>query len=139
MYTSQKTVRTLYTPDKIRNLHKNIRELTWAREKRDRILGEAQMYLDCGAERLIKEIPPQEIPRSYAVNQDHGCPNCGREMMRHGQTGWIIDIVKHPWKVKCPNCGNLYPSNDFGAFYESGLDEQGSFSYYRADRSRLVN
>lgn len=139
MYISQKTGRTLYTPDKIRNLHRNIERLTWAKEKRDGILARAQMYLDCGAERLIRDIPPQQIPRSYAVNQEHGCPNCGLEMMRHGQKGWIIDIVTHPWKVKCPHCGNLYPSNDFEAFYKSGLNEQGVFSYDRADTGLLVN
>ena len=139
MYTSRKTGRTLYTPDKIRNLHKNIENLAWAKERRDGILAQAQLYLDCGAERLIRDIPPQQIPRSYAVNQEHGCLSCGREMMRYGQTGWIIDVVEHPWKVKCPHCGKLYPSNDFEAFYKSGLDEQGSFSYDRADRGLLVN
>ena len=139
MYTSQKNMRTLYTPDKLQNLQKNIKNLTWARERRDQILADARLYLDYGADRLILQIPPQQIPRSYAVNQDHGCPHCGLEMMRHGQSSWIIDIIKHPWKVKCPHCGNLYPSNDFGAFYESGLDSQGNFSYERADRQLLVN
>lgn len=139
MYCSQKTCRTLYTEEKLRNLHKNIDTLFWAKQRRDTVLANAERYLRYGTDRLVTELAPQELPRSYAVNQELGCPHCGREMMRHGQSGWIIDFENHPWKVTCPNCGKRYPSNDFGTFYESGLNDHGLFSYDRADRSLLVN
>ena len=140
MHQSVKIGRTLYTEEKIANLRKNIAEFDWAKEKAEQILADAGRLLDYGIERLLTFFPPQEVPRSsYGVNQDYGCPHCGKEMLQHGVYSWEIDFINYPWKVKCPHCGRLYPSNDFGKFYESGLDEHGLFSYDRADRSLLIN
>ena len=131
--------RTFFTEDKLGNVKRNIENFKWAREKSERIISAADNYLSIGTRQLVASITPQEILRSFDVNQEHGCPNCGPETMRHGRWSWIMDYKNAPWKVKCPNCGNIYPSNDFGKFYESGLDEHGLFSYERADRSLLVN
>ena len=140
MHQSVKIGRTLYTEEKIANLRKNIAQFDWAKEKAEKIIANADFYLNYGVERLLTFFTPQEIPRSgWALNHHMGCPHCGEEMLRYSMGGWKIDYVRHPWKVTCPNCGRLYPSNDFGAFFESGLDEHGMFSYDRADRSLLVN
>ena len=139
MIRSVKTARTHITDEKLANLNKNIAQFDWAKEKADEILRDADAYLAYGIEKILINMTPQELARSFDVSQEHGCPHCGMEMMRYGNYGWLIDWEKHPWKVKCPHCGNLYPSNDFGTFYESGLDENGVFSYTRADRSLLVN
>ena len=139
MHQSVKTKRTLFTEEKVANIRKNIASFDWAKENADKIIALADHYLAFGIDRMTVNIPSAILPRSFDVNQEHGCPHCGMEMMHYGNYGWIIDAEKHPWKVKCPNCGRLYPSNDFGAFYESGLDEHGMFSYDRADRSLLVN
>lgn len=138
MYKSSKTRRTLFTEEKIRNLHKNIREFSWAAEKAADILKSAQVYLDYGTDRLAAFVTSPVLKRSASVNQS-GCPFCGAQMMRYGDYGWIIDYHAHPWKVKCPHCNALFPSNDFESFYQSGLDSHGEFSYERADRSLLVN
>ena len=139
MYRSVKTKRTLFTEEKIANLNKNIEKFDWAKERADKIVAKADAFLEMGIERFVVMFPPQELARSFDVNQEHGCPNCGLEMMHYTNWGWLYDHINHPWKVICPHCGKMYPSNDFGAFYESGLDEHGIFSYDRADRSLLVN
>ena len=138
MYQSVKRARTVYTDEKIENLRKNIAQFDWAKEKAEKIIADAEQYMAYGVERIGTMFPPQEIPRSHFVNVN-GCPNCGKEMLRYHGAGWNMDFVNHPWKSICPHCGNIYPSNDFGTFYESGLDEHGVFSYDRADRSLLVN
>jgi len=138
MYQSVKTKRTFITHENVENLRKNVAALDWAKEKADKIIADAQAYLDYGIDRIGTMFPPQEIPRCHYANRA-GCPNCGREMVRKKNAFWNFDFINHPWKLICPNCGNMYPSNDFGKFYESGLDEHGLFSYDRADRSLLVN
>lgn len=52
---------------------------------------------------------------------------------------WIIQPFSHPWKVKSPVTGKLYPTNDFKAFHDSGLDERGFFDPALADRTLLFN
>ncbi len=138
MYKSLKTKRTLFPEQKVQMLRKNIEKFDWARKQADKILADAQVYLDYGTDNLARLVPSHELKRSGILNRG-GCPFCGMEMMRHGRDAWIIDFINQPWKVKCPHCGALFPSNEFGKFYESGLDEHGSFSYRRADRSLLVN
>ena len=63
------------------------------------------------------------------------CPSCRFERdvpdssLRPGKT----------YKVTCPHCNHDFPSNDFGAYYASGLDERGYFHEELADKSLLVN
>ncbi|MBL7189518.1 MAG: heparinase II/III family protein [Phycisphaerae bacterium] len=52
---------------------------------------------------------------------------------------WKINAWKHPWKLQCPHCGQLFPKNDFHKFYLSGLDENSIFQHNLADRSLLYN
>ena len=52
---------------------------------------------------------------------------------------WRIEALRVPWKLRCPHCGQLFPKNDFHAFYRSGLDERGVFQHGLADRSLLFN
>jgi len=139
MHQSVKTKRTFFTEEKHAAFRKNINSVEWAKKRAQQVLEDAAFYYDHGVEKLLTYLAPQEIARSYTVNQTYGCPNCGHGMKRYSDYGWKIDFIEHPWKVQCPNCGNLYPSNDFGSFYESGLDEHGLFSYDRADKSLLVN
>lgn len=47
--------------------------------------------------------------------------------------------MNDPWKIVDPSSGYKFPTNDFGAYYRSGLDEHGVFQPSLADRSLLVN
>ncbi len=139
MYQSRKTTRALYPTQAIRNLHQNVRRYDWAREKAGNIVAQADFYLSYGIDRIARDMSGPTQPRSYAVNETYGCPICGEKMLAHGSYSWDIDFVAHPWKIACPHCGNLFPSNDFEAYFRSGQDEHGLFSYDRADKSLLVN
>lgn len=139
MYQSSKTCRTRFTDEKLQNLHRNIQQFSWAKERADAIVKQADHYLSLDPDYLATFVTSHELPRSTHVNADHGCPICGREMLKHGSTSWIFDHEKHPWKLQCPHCGSFFPSNDFESFYKSGLDCHGYFSYDRADKKYLVN
>ena len=41
--------------------------------------------------------------------------------------------------MECPYCHELFPKNDFKAFYDSGLNEQGLFTYEYANHDLLFN
>jgi len=62
------------------------------------------------------------------------CPVCKGTTIH-----WKVDVRLHPWKVVCPHCGELFPKNDFHAYYRSGLDVHGVFEPKLADRRLLVN
>ena len=138
MYRSAKTCRTRFTDEKLNNLRKNIRTYDWAKDKADSIVQKADYYLSLGTELLATLVTSHELPRSTNVNADIGCPVCGKKMLSAGKD-WGLDHVNHPWKVCCPSCGTLFPSNDFEGYYKSGLDRNGQFSYARADKAYLVN
>lgn len=88
----------------------------------------------------------QELPRTQLTNvgvlyggQKPGCPNCGDEIVSYGNYPWKADFWNAPWKLQCPNCGEVYPKNDFHAFYRTALDEHGIFRRDLGDRSLLFN
>lgn len=134
-----KSESVLFSKQKRKNLLKNIQTFTWAKEKAAQIIADANDYLQFGADKLAELVTAPNLKRSSDVNQEHGCPLCGKAMLRFGVYGWIIDYQNDPWKVKCPSCGARFPSNDFEKFYTSGLDVHGYFSYERADRRLLKN
>ena len=65
---------------------------------------------------------PPEIPRAFDVHRD-GCPVCGDAIKKHGGYSWIIDPSR-PFKVKCPECGTVFPDNDFEAYWKSGFKDR---------------
>ena len=65
---------------------------------------------------------PPEIPRAFDVHRD-GCPVCGDGIKKHGMYSWIIDPSR-PFKVKCPECGTVFPDNDFEAYWKSGFKDK---------------
>ncbi len=76
------------------------------------------------------------LPRSWMVWSDGWCPACHKKVPMYA---WKCDALAQPWKVTCPNCGEVFPKNDFGAYYRSGLDVNGIFDRAKADRTLLVN
>lgn len=78
------------------------------------------------------------VPRGIHVNPDLGCPQCGRDLYRHGSYPWKIS-PERPWKLECPSCGEVWPRNDFATFHASGLGRGGVFRRDLADESLLFN
>ncbi len=81
-------------------------------------------------------VTSQDLPRGIHTNVKAGCPSCGKGIAPYGNYPWRVG---GDWKLKCPNCGAIFPKNDFRAFYESALDEHGFFRRELGDQSLLFN
>ncbi|MEA4832999.1 MAG: heparinase II/III family protein [Oscillospiraceae bacterium] len=130
---------TYFTTEKVANARKNAAEISWASSILSSAKAEADKYIGFTYSEIWDYVPSQEIHRSYAVNQPKGCLNCGLDIDKYGNYPYTYDVINDPWKVTCPSCGMKFPTNDFGAYYKSGLDENGIFHQADADKSLLVN
>lgn len=134
-----KTRATYYTPDKVAAARSNVQQYPWAAVLRDEAVAKADHYLSNGLDFLWSSVPAQTLPRSYGVNQQLGSPITGRAIDQFGNYPYTADPLQQPWKIVDPSSGYTFPTNDFGAYYNSGLDEHGVFRPELADRSLLVN
>jgi hypothetical protein len=134
-----KTRSTYYTPKKVQAARNNIAKYDWAKTIRNDAVAEADRYLRRGPTQLWNSITPQTIPRSYTVNQYEGSPITGQELNQYGAYPYEFNVGKEPWKLTDPSSGYKFPTNDYGAYYTSGLNSNGIFDSNLADRSLLVN
>ncbi len=92
------------------------------------------MWMD---EEEIWDLPVgPSLPRSWMVWSNGYCPACRADVPMYA---WVIDPFARRFKVQCPHCRAIFPTNDFEAFYRSGLDRSGVFDAKRADRKLLYN
>lgn len=129
----------LITADMRENALQNATEYDWASRQQEQAISAAQPYIEMSDEQLWKLIPSQKLPRGTHTNNIVGCPNCGDDIVPYGNYPWICDFRDRMWKIECPSCGEVYPKNDFGAFYESALDEHGFFDPDLGEDSLLFN
>lgn len=134
-----KTMATFYTQDKVEAARRNVADFGWAAQLRDEAEARAEPFVEAGDDWLWEFPTGQGLPRSYAVNQELGSPITGGDIYDYGNYPWIIDPVDQPWKLTDPSSDYVFPTNDFGAFYRSGLNERGEFDRSLADESLLVN
>jgi len=121
------------------NAMENINKFEWAASEQKSAIAAAEQWVNLSDDELWALIPSQELPRDCFTNKEAGCPNCGDEIIPYGDNPWIIDFWDAPWQIKCPNCGQVYPKNDFYAFYKTTLDEHSFFRRELGDRSLLFN
>ncbi|HPZ96751.1 MAG TPA: heparinase II/III family protein [Phycisphaerae bacterium] len=114
----------------------NAEKYPWAAAIRDEIVEAARPWLDMSDDELWSLQFGHTITRSWMVWSNGHCPACKEGVPMYN---WIIRALEKPWKVQCPHCKELFPKNDFAAFYRSGLDEHGVFDPRRADRTLLFN
>ncbi len=135
-----KTEPTYYTYDMRNNILLNVVQYDWARSERDNVAKAGREALRIW-ENVYDLIMQENLPRSrqvgYQTAANYGyCRYCGANVTgiygASGVGGWNIDPIDHPWKVQCKDCLRWFPSNDFGSFYELGLDENGVFDYDKA-------
>ncbi|MBM7789469.1 heparinase II/III domain-containing protein [Tenggerimyces flavus] len=136
---STKTASTFYTAEKVAAARRNIADFDWAQQVRDDARAAADPYVAKGDEWLWNLVTTQKLPRSYAVNQALGSPITGRDIYQYGNYPWRADPLTAPWKIVDPSSDYVFPTNDFPAYYTSGIDDQGRFDPARADRTKLVN
>ena len=120
-----------YTKHRMESIRENMEKYPWAREQREEIIATAEKWAKYDDEKLRTLVVPPQVPRGYQVHND-GCPVHGVEVHEQGLYRWFIDF-DNPFKVTCPVGGEEYPSNDFGAFLESGMQDRGLLTGPYAD------
>lgn len=130
---------TYFTPEKVAAARQNVQKYEWAQLQRDAVVANAEAYVSQDWETLWNLVSSPTLPRSYAVNQKMGSPVTGKEIDKFGNYPYLGNPITEPWKITDPSSGYKFPTNDFGAYYRSGLDEHGIFQPNKADRSLLVN
>ena len=137
---SGKTAPTYYTYEKREIAAENIVKYSWAKSQADSTIDEADKIVQ-SYDHLYSIITGEGVPRArqignYNDTEYNLCRYCGENIVgKYGYSGvggWVVDPVRYPWKVQCPDCKRLFPSNDFESFYKLGLDEKGYFSRDRA-------
>lgn len=132
---------TFFSKARIENARENVRTHAWAAKLAKGVLAGADRWVRMSDDELWAVPYGPELCRSIFVSKKLGCPNCGMKIYegRPSVYAWEFDPEKHPWKMRCPACGELFPKNDFAAFYKSGIGPDGLFHYGAADRSLLFN
>ena len=126
----------LYTPERLAQIRTNVNQLPWAAGLRDQVVVACRPWMELSDTELWQLMFGHTISRSWMVWSDGHCPACKKSVDMYR---WKMEAWKHPWKVRCPNCEELFPKNDFYAFYQSGLNEQGVFDPKKANRQLLFN
>ena len=125
-----------YTADMVEKARTNANKFAWASDIVNSIIANARPWLKYSDDELWDLMFGSTISRSWMVWSDGYCPSCKEDISMYS---WEMNAINEPWKVRCPNCGELFPKNDFHAFYRSGLDTHGVFDPELADRSLLFN
>lgn len=128
------------------NVQANAEKYEWVRAQQQRTIAAAAPWLKRSDDELWAMVPAQELPRTIYTNkgviyegQKPFCPACGEAApAKYGRSWWRFDDSR-PWKIQCKNCSEIYPKNDFSAFYQSALDKHGMFRRKLGDRSLLFN
>ncbi|NPV46452.1 MAG: heparinase [Armatimonadetes bacterium] len=132
-----------YTAERLANLRANCERYDWARAERERVVAAADPWVKLSDDELWHMIPGQKLPRTIDVSMYQGkrpgCPVCGEAINKYGNYPYNPDIWKDHFKLKCPSCQEVFPKNDFEAYYRSGINEAGVFDPDKADRSLLYN
>ncbi|MBQ2742724.1 MAG: hypothetical protein IJF32_07965, partial [Oscillospiraceae bacterium] len=133
---SGKTRRSYYTDEKVANAKRNIKKYDWAIDEYNKWIKAADEFVERGEDKLYDLVTTQELPRSLDLSYRFGdtgayiCIYCDKELSnKYGLYPWNINVFNDPWKIQCPDCKRRFPSNDFGSFYELGVDANGNWDY----------
>lgn len=142
--TSGKTEPTIFTYEERNNAIENVSKYAWAANLKnaavrtaDKVVANLDTYYD--------NFIYQAFPRTTRVGtrtdpEAYYCRLCNTDLASiYGVYPWIVDPINNPWKITCPVCKCDFPSNDFEAYYKSGLGSDGRFRAEDADGAFLVN
>ena len=136
-----------YTREKINNLQNNTQKHDWASELKAIAIKKAEPWVSKSDEYLWEMVHGQNTPRCIDVTLDRvakgpkllGCLKCGMEVLKYGNYPYNPEFEDKPWKLTCPSCKSVFPTNDFGKFYASAIDERGQFDASKGDKTLLFN
>jgi len=119
-----KTGRMIYSDSLVTLAQENIRQYASAKAIKEQILQSADKMLTFSDDELTLLMADARVPRGFDLCAK-GCPVHGDTVFKiGGGYPWIIDM-KHPFQVRCPVDGQVFPSNDYAAYYQS--DFKGKF------------
>ena len=125
-----------FSDDLLAKAQRNVAGNRWAASIKQQKIKAAKPWIEMTDQQLWDLMFGPTITRSWMVWSNGFCPKCRQSVPMYN---WKVDALGKPWKVGCPHCSQLFPTNDFHSFYRSGLDEHGVFDPARADRSLLFN
>lgn len=118
-----KTDRLFHTDQEIAAARANVTSYTGAKRIADSVISAANYWLDWEDQDIIDLMASAEVPRAFDLNAK-GCPIHGAAVFKKGGAyPWIVD-PKHPFQVKSPIDGRVFPSNDYATYYKSGFKEK---------------
>lgn len=127
--------RTLF-PDDIRSQISDTLTTRNYRSYVNSIITRAQHWVHMSDEQLKLLVIGPTLPRAKHVSIQAPCPSCKKIVPLNR---WSVDPFRMPWKVQCPFCKILFPTNNFYQYYKSGLNADGVFRKQTADKSLLYN
>jgi len=117
----------LLTPEQIRRARQRVAEDAAARKIADSIYAAAASWLERDDSSIQDLMPDAGVPRTWTINYVTGCPVHGSGPEGHrgyAHGGWRYDPFGDRWRVTCAVGGEVYPSNDFEAFYRTGMQDR---------------
>lgn len=144
---AQRTHGGFYTEEKLRNLQNNCNTYEWGKKLKSNAVSKAAFWVSKSDEELWGMVQGQNLPRTIDVTFDRltkgpkilGCLKCGLDVLKYGNYPYEPEFEKRPWKLTCPSCGSVFPTNDFSKFFKSAIDETGQFDASKGDKSLLFN
>ncbi len=123
----------LFTQEQVQRARQRVADDPVARKTADAIFKSAAPWLDRDTHTIRHLMPDAVIPRTrhitpgtFTVNYATGCPvhdKSPEDFEGYSQWDWIYDPFKDRWRITCPAGGETYPSNDFEAFYQTGMQD----------------
>ncbi|MBQ2743950.1 MAG: Ig-like domain-containing protein, partial [Oscillospiraceae bacterium] len=110
------------------NAKANATKYSWAKNLRDTAVAKADVYLE-NFDKIYNMAVPEGLPRYYYPGQrwdptNNVCRYCEEDLtLEYSKYGFLSQALSYEWKIQCPECKRLFPSNDFGKFFELGVTE----------------
>ncbi len=144
---AQRTHGGFYTQEKLSNLQSNCNKYEWGKKLKSSAIAKAAFWISKSDEELWGMVQGQNLPRTIDVTFDRvtkgpkilGCLKCGLDVLKYGNYPYEPEFEKKPWKLTCPNCNSVFPTNDFAKFFKSAIDASGQFDASKGDKSLLFN
>ena len=147
--TGGKNRRSYYREDKVAAMRENATKYSFAKNTMNNAVKNSAKFIE-NPEKLWNSVTSQELPRSYYTTYRADpayskCHYCGCDLVdEYGSPyyAWKIDAWNNPWKITCPDCNRNFPSNDFGSFYNLGINPDGgewSYELAKSENAKLVS
>ncbi|MBQ2742992.1 MAG: S-layer homology domain-containing protein [Oscillospiraceae bacterium] len=133
MVQDGKVGRTYWTEEIVAAMRQNAEKDSELKTQRKDAIEKADKYVEFGYDKLWRMVTAEGLPRSSSIKMSDDpnrsvCPYCQEDLYsKYAHYPWQMNPITNEWKIQCPECKRHFPSNDFGSFYELGINEYGVF------------